>query len=254
MSKFRHIFLLNAIIITPLLAPPLSLYAEELTESNHSPPNNNMYLAEISELLKKKCPHNRTINIVCHGHSVPSGYFVPPTVKSFNSYPHLLHKYLKARFPYAVINVIVTSVAFETSPAGAKRFDRDVLSHRPDVVTIDYALNDRFIGLEKAKRAWISMIEIAKAKGIKVILLTPTGDLTAKLNDPNDPLNQHSEQIRRLAKKYNVGLADNLKAFHQYLKGGGKLKELMCFFNHPNRKGHDIVAKKLLECFPTEMP
>src|SRR6266704_3351789 len=94
--------------------------------------------------------------------------------------PHLLHRGIKERFPYAVVNVIVTAIGGEDSEAGAKRFERDVLTHQPDVVTIDYALNDRRIGLERARTAWASMIEQAKAKGVKVILLTPTADLAAK--------------------------------------------------------------------------
>ena len=134
------------------------------------------YLADISMLLKQPWPKNRTINIVCHGHSVPAGYFKTPVVDTFNAYPHLLHKALKDRFPHAVINVIVTAIGGEASERGAERFDRDVLSHHPDLITIDYALNDRGIGLERARAAWSSMVASAKAKGIKVILLTPTGD------------------------------------------------------------------------------
>lgn len=208
------------------------------------------YLAKISAMLKVKWPRNRTINIVCHGHSVPAGYFKTPVVDTFNAYPHLLHKELNSRFPHAVINVIVTSIGGENSDRGAKRFEKDVLSHNPDIITIDYALNDRGIGLEKAKDSWTTMIEAAKAKGTKVILLTPTGDLSSKLDKPNDPLNQHAEQIRKLAKQHNVALADSLAVFKAYSADKGQLKDLMSQVNHPNRKGHDLVVEKLLEWFP----
>ena len=57
------------------------------------------YLADILALLKKDWPDNRTVNIVCHGHSVPAGYFKTPTVDPMNSYPHLLHARLAERFP-----------------------------------------------------------------------------------------------------------------------------------------------------------
>jgi lysophospholipase L1-like esterase len=115
---------------------------------------------------------NRTITIVCHGHSVPAGYFKTPVVDTFNAYPHLLHLALKKRFPHAVINVIVTAIGGENSEQGSARFEKDVLCHKPDLITIDYALNDRRIGLEKARQAWTSMIEQAKAKNVKVLLLT----------------------------------------------------------------------------------
>lgn len=208
------------------------------------------YLADIASLLQQRWPKNRTINIVCHGHSVPAGYFKTPVVDTFNAYPHLLHVALKDRFPYAVLNVIVTAIGGEDSESGAKRFERDVLSLRPEVITIDYALNDRRLGLARAETAWRSMIALAKEKGIKVILLTPTADQSAKLNDPNDPLNQHAEQIRRLAREDGVGLCDSLAAFKVELAKGTPLTDLMSQVNHPNRHGHDLVVTELKKWFP----
>ena len=208
------------------------------------------YLVDITRLMKKTWPGNRTINIVCHGHSVPAGYFKTPVVDTFNAYPHLLHKALKARYPHAVINVIVTAIGGESADSGARRFDRDVLSHRPDVVTIDYALNDRGLGLARARKAWEAMIAKAKAKNVKVILLTPTGDTGAKLDDPADPLNRHAEQVRGIAAAQGVALADSLAATRKHIADGGKLTDLMSQVNHPNRKGHDLVVAELLKWFP----
>ena len=208
------------------------------------------YLRPISVLLSAQWPTNRTVNIVCHGHSVPAGYFKTPVVDTFEAYPHLLHRKLKERNPYAVINVIVTAIGGENAEQGEKRFARDVLALRPDVVTIDYGLNDRAIGLSRAEAAWRSMISRALNRHVRVILLTPTPDLNARLEDPADPLNRHAEQIRRLAREYGVGLADSLAAFKAKLAGGCRLETLMAQSNHPNRKGHELVAGVLLKWFP----
>jgi acyl-CoA thioesterase-1 len=209
------------------------------------------YLARLASLLSSDWPTNRTVNIVCHGHSVPAGYFKTPVVETFNAYPHLLHRGLKERFPHAVLNVIVTAIGGENSEQGAKRFDRDVLSLRPDVVTMDYALNDRGIGLARAEKAWRAMIDQCLAEHIPIILLTPTLDLTAKLDDPNDPLNLHAAQIRRLAAEYQVGVADSLERFKQSIRDGVRPADLMSQANHPNREGHELVAAELLKWFPT---
>lgn len=207
------------------------------------------YLSEIKELMQRRWPNNRTVNVVCHGHSVPAGYFKTPTVDTFNAYPHLLHKALKQRYPFAVINVIVTAVGGETSDSGKKRFAQDVLSHRPDVITIDYALNDRRIGLDESREALTSMITQAQSRGIKVILMTPTGDRGADLSNPEDPLNRHAELIRDLARLYGVGLADSLAKFRAYTSNGGRLEDLMSQRNHPNRSGHELAMKVLMEWF-----
>lgn len=207
------------------------------------------YLADVRALLDVQWPKNRTVTIVCHGHSVPAGYFKTPRVHEMEAYPHLLQTALCEAYPYAEINVIVTAIGGENSESGAARFDRDVLSLHPDVVTIDYALNDRPIGLDRAEKAWRSMIERAIAARAKVILLTPTPDLTAKLDDPLDPLNQHAEQIRRLAAEYHVGLVDSLAEFKDAIRTGTKLEDLMAQANHPNAKGHELVAHELERWF-----
>jgi lysophospholipase L1-like esterase len=108
------------------------------------------YLSELATILKAHWPRNRTVHLVCYGHSVPAGYFKTPVVDTFNAYPHLLHAGIKERCPFAVLNVIVTAIGGENSEGGAARFDRDVLALRTNVVTIAYGLNDRRIGGRKS--------------------------------------------------------------------------------------------------------
>lgn len=207
------------------------------------------YLAETKRELSAAWPHNRTIHVVCHGHSVPAGYFKTPVVDSLNAYPHLVHVGLKGRYPNAVLNVVVTAIGGETSAQGAERFERDVLAFAPAVVLIDYGLNDRRIGLEAAEGAWRKMIELAKSRGVKVLLLTPTGDTSARMGAPDDPLTLHAAQIRRLAAENEVGLVDSFGATMAYLATGGRLGDLMSQSNHPNRKGHELVAEEILKWF-----
>jgi lysophospholipase L1-like esterase len=207
------------------------------------------YLAEFRALAEVDWPKNRTINVVCHGHSVPAGYFKTPAVHALEAYPHLLRAGLSERFPHAVINVIVTAIGGENSERGAERFERDVLSHRPDLVTIDYGLNDRRLGLERAEKSWRAMIEQAQAHGVKVLLLTPTPDIGAKWRDAGNPLQQHAAQIRKLAAEYHVGLVDSLAAFEACANRGDDVQTLMSQSNHPNGKGHALVAAALLAWF-----
>lgn len=209
----------------------------------------NTYLLDVVRQAQAAWPHNRTINLVFHGHSVPAGYFATPVVDTFNAYPHLLHVALKEKYPNAVINVIVTAIGGEASDSGAKRFEQDVLSHKPDVIFIDYGLNDRLIEFQEAERAWSSMIKQAKAHNVPVILLTPTADLNTDVQNPQDMIYKQALRIRRLAMLNDVGLADSFKQFADYVREGGRLEDLMTQPNHPNRKGHELVAAELLKWF-----
>lgn len=207
------------------------------------------YLEPLRRELKKKWPNNRRVTIVFHGHSVPSGYFRGGNVRPFDSYPHLTHVALNQRYPTGVASAIVTGIGGENAERGARRFATDVLAKRPDLVTIDYSLNDRAIGLERARVAWSSMIRQALQADVKVILFTPSADSNADLNDPDDPLCQHAEQVRWLAAEHRVGLVDSLAAFREEVEEGVPLSDLLSQPNHPNRRGHELIARLLTEWF-----
>ena len=87
-------------------------------QTNNTTENSSDYLKDIKAELNKEWPNNRTINLVFHGHSVPAGYFNTPNVKTLDSYPYQVLKQLKELYPYAVINVINTSIGGENSISG----------------------------------------------------------------------------------------------------------------------------------------
>lgn len=207
------------------------------------------YLGHIKEELKKTWPNNRAINLVFHGHSVPSGYFRTPDVRTLEAYPQQVLKELKALYPTAVINVIVTAIGGENSVQGEKRFRKEVLVHRPDVLFIDYALNDRRVGLEKAKEATEKMIRSALKKKVPVILLTPSPDLKVDLTKANNELELFAVQIRTIAKQHNIGVADSYEQFRALAADGQDLGGYMSQSNHPNAQGHALIAKEVLKFF-----
>lgn len=207
------------------------------------------YLKEIKFEMTKEWPENQTINLVFHGHSVPAGYFQTPDVKTFDSYPFQTLKKLKEIYPYAVINVIITSKGGENSVSGEKRFKREVLTHQPDVLFIDYGLNDRRIGLEESRKAWEKMIKKAIKDGIKVILLTPSPDLKVDFQDSENELEQHRNQIIQLSEKYKIGLIDSYDQFKNIQEKCNCVAGYMSQGNHPNEKGHDLISTEILKYF-----
>ena len=214
-------------------------------------PQKHQYLAPLCDALARRWPDNRAVSLVCHGHSVPAGYACTPFVDSFHAYPHLMYRTLSQRFPYAVINVIVTAVGGEASDRDAARFEADVLCHKPDLVTIDYGLNDRGLTLEQAENAWREMIEKSLDRRIPVILLTPSWDQSwFSQSDEWHALEKHAQQIRRLAGEYQVGLADSFAAFEHEVNEHGNLLNLLSHWNHPSPLGHALISGELTAWFP----
>lgn len=202
------------------------------------------YTAGIVRQLADHAPGIGPLTIVAYGHSVPAGYGKAPRVHTFDAYPHLLHRMLAEDNPTAVVNVVTSAIGGENSERGWARFERDALGPNPTVLLIDYGLNDRIIGVDRARTALTRMVAAAKERGIIVLLLTPTADTGAHLTDPADPLNQQAEMIRALARAQGVGLVDSLAAFRR-----AGIDGLMATENHPNRSGHEVVAIELMRWF-----
>ena len=199
--------------------------------------------------LKVAWPKNRTIHITFHGHSVPAGYHKTPGVKPFDSYPLLSLEKIQKANPHAVINAIVTAIGGEDSVKGAARFEKDVLTLRPDVIFIDYALNDRRLPEAEVEKAWRSMAKAAKEKGVPVVFLTPTGADKVRYDAPDEPLEIRAAIIRKVAGEEGVPVADVFAAWKAALKKGVKQDSLLAQGNHPNRQGHKLVAVVIAEVF-----
>ena len=203
------------------------------------------YLKEnVAEMMMSGGPWYR---IACHGHSVPGGHTVDPLMEIDTAYPMIWRRKLIRKFPFRGINVIVTAIGGENSPSGAERFERDVLALNPSIITIDYGVNDRDCGLEKAEAAWRQMIEQSLERQIKVLLHTPTFDVRP---EKEGTLKDHVRQIYDLANEYEVGLVDSYKAFTNHIESGGYSGELMSVAHHPNELGHELVARELMRWIP----
>ena len=207
--------------------------------------SNSDYLKDIKVELTKKWPNNRTINLVFHGHSVPAGYFKTPIVNTLESYPFLVLQTIKQHYPFAVVNMINTSIGGENSVSGAERFEPEVLIHNPDVLFLDYALNDTGIGLEKSYEAWNNMIQKALKRNIKIILLTPSPDQRINMLEANNVLEQHQKQIQSLAKENGIGLVDSFEIFKEKAISGDSISKFMSQVNHPNAEGHRLIADEI---------
>ena len=256
MNKSSRRTFIKSTAVTAILVPFVtSVFAVDYSDKKESKrkfiykDEKDNYLEKIKAELIKEWPKNKTINLVFHGHSVPSGYFKTPDVRPFQSYPLLLLKELKKIYPFAVINIILTCIGGENSEQGAKRFKKQVLNHKPDVLFIDYALNDTGIGAAASRNAWEYMIKAALKKNIKVILLTATPDQRVDLLSKETDLQKICNQVIELSKEYQTGLVDDYTVFQQMVSSGGKITDYMSQVNHPNEKGHQLVVDGMMKYF-----
>lgn len=53
-----------------------------------------------------------------------------------------------------------------------------------------------------------------------------------------------------LAEKYGTGLADTHAVFERLFQSGHQRSEYAASVNHPNRRGHEVIADCLMEWIP----
>ncbi len=182
---------------------------------------------------------------------MPAGYFDTPNVRTFEAYPHLFHLELKSKFPFAVINTIVTAIGGESSPSGLERISQ-VMAHTPDIVVIDYGINDLTLPSIEMEKAWIGMARAVLAAGAIPVFVTPTWDEQEPLRMQvgRSGLSAVSAQIKNVGSSMNVLVADVYEEWTRAVEGGVEPSSLLSFSNHPNLAGHMVICKTLINALP----
>ena len=190
---------------------------------------------------------------------------------SLKVYSELLRKELPGRnLPATVINA---GVGGNTTRAARSRFEKDVLKHRPQVVILQFGINDSAVDVWRkppatapriAREAYIDnlryFIRQLKASNARVIVMTPNPlRWTPKLKqlygrEPYDTsdedgfnvvLREYAAAVRQLAASEQVTLVDIDREFRQW-KGDGGIDALLLDGMHPNTAGHRLIADRLL--------
>ena len=95
------------------------------------------------------------------------------------------------------------------------------------------------------------MIEASLARQAKVLLLTPTWDNSGlrtrrrSLARPGAPRRADPPPGRRV----RGGSGRQLRRVQAYVAAGGDPTDLLSWSNHPNRHGHELVARELMRWF-----
>ena len=98
----------------------------------------------------KRLTDDRELNIVYYGGSVTEGYGV---IKDVESWRALSGEWFKNTFPSATINTYNAAIGGTGTQLGVLRLETDVIERKPDLVFIEFAMNDMYCGLTKQEAA-----------------------------------------------------------------------------------------------------
>lgn len=185
-------------------------------------------------------------------------------------YEEVLHE----RLGKDMVTILNKGIPRHTTSMGNGRFERDVLSHAPGVVIIQFGINDSAVdvwadppkkeprnSIEKYEANLRRFVRDSKALGAEVILMTPnqlrwTPALKERYGKPpydsqdedgfNLYLKDYAEVVRKVAREEGAGLVDVYAEYDNFEKATGKsASALLSDGMHPNSEGHALVADLL---------
>lgn len=209
----------------------------------------------------KAAMDTQNMRIVCLGDSITDGY----------TYGQIIMQALKdAGKP--VPTIISAGVASDTAALMQARFDRDVLSFEPALVTFNAGTNDALHGVtaDQYEASLRDIVQKCKDRKIPIILLTPCiinpasrlkdastkpdattkavkdyQDATTKAAAGEEQGQEYLAVIRKVAAEFNLPVAECNKLQREARAAG---KEIMSPDGiHPNYFGQSLMAQSILD-------
>jgi acyl-CoA thioesterase-1 len=203
--------------------------------------------------------------IVCLGDSITEQGGQP------GGYVNLLQRYLTALYPAQHIEVFNAGISGHKSTDMQARFQKDVLSKNPDLITINVGVNDVWhafrdfargvdhpngdlpagVPLTVYREKLLAMVDAAKAAKAKVVLVSPTL-IHENLSGPeNARLDAYVAEMRAIAKERGCAFVDLNTAFKEivraYQKRAGRAGNLLTVDGvHMNPAGNRVMAYEIL--------
>src|SRR5690242_1077181 len=115
------------------------------------------------------------VKVVCLGDSVTGVYY---HTGGRRAYPEMLELALRKAFPGSDVSVINAGISGNSTSDALKRLERDVLAHRPHLVTVMFGLNDMVrVPKDEFQTNLTTIITKCRAIGAEVVLCTPNSVL-----------------------------------------------------------------------------
>ena len=138
------------------------------------------------------------------------------------------------------------------------RFDKAVLAHHADWVTINFGLNDAYqdkgingpsrIPLDKYMANLSYFIDEIKKDNGRVMVLPPNPVGSKLERFRYERVKQYRKAARKVARKKNVHFIDSWKLFYGHTRKDPKgIDSLLPDAVHPNDEGHKLIAEALFK-------
>ena len=163
-------------------------------------------------------------------------------------YAYLVYEWWKKSFPNAAFSFVNGGIGGTTSHYGGARAWKDVLCYRPDIVTVDFSVNDD--ANEFFEETYEGML--------RRLLAAPSAPAVVVLNNVFYDTGKNAQDYHnRIADHYGIPHVSIKDTVYPDVESGKIVRADITPDNlHPNDKGHRLVADeicKLLDSIKAEM-
>ncbi len=186
--------------------------------------------------------------IILFGDSITAGFAVR------RGFDHFWLSMLKETYPKAAVAMRNQGACGATSFDGLARLDGSVVAHNPDLVTVNFGINDMYSGIRLGEFKG-NLIEIVE----KIIEGCGSGSSPEILLMSSEPLTtprfdrivlSYYQILEDVAEEMGVGFVDVYGAWMRRVGEGVPLDSLILpGLDHPNELGYRIIAEELMRFF-----
>ena len=185
------------------------------------------------------------VRIACIGDSITGVYYHSGGMRA---YPEMLQIALQKIHPQAQVTVRNAGISGETTARGLLRLERDVLAHKPHLVTIMFGMNDLVrTPVADFQNNLREIIRRCRAIDAEVILCTQNS-VVENPKWPPAKVAEFTQAIRDIAKAESLPVADCFAAVEAiHAKDALEWNLLLSDSIHPNMAGHKLFAETIAQ-------
>lgn len=195
-----------------------------------------VYRGNISKIKSviEKADRGEDITVAFLGGSITQGFNA--TIHE-NCYANKTYLWFKNRFPNINVRYVNAGIGATGSIIGVHRVEEQVLSKNPDIVFVDFSVNDKDNKYNK----------ISYESLIRRILSHESKPAIVEVFMSTDSLENVQEQQIEIGKKYNISMVSFRDTIRNEINNGRlKWEDVASDEVHPNDKGHEIISELLI--------
>jgi lysophospholipase L1-like esterase len=230
------------------MTPPIAVAAAVLTVLLLSPfamANPSLSFADFHDRASRGEP----VSVVFLGGSLTWGANASDPNRT--SYRGLMGDYLRTKYPKAPITLHDAAIGGTGSGLAMFRMERDVLAYKPDLVFLDFTINDNIYGDEREQLLSYETIVRQLIDGRIPIVQMLLTDKSISVQAPDHLIPPRYGQHRKLAEAYNLPMADALMHVRRAFAAGRTDAARMYPFDgiHPDDNGYQLFFETARDAY-----